>query len=649
MKAAIEVGYDDRVGTISPLLYGGGFEHLAGAVSLGLDAEMLEGRSFQEDDVNEDGVSDKWRPVGRDGRAVQYRLDGDNAFHGKHSQKIEVVAHEGGEAGIEQRGKYIEEGRTYIASLYLRQEGPGRDGSVRVCLTSGAKVCAEAVVDGVSSDWKKHTVSLTSDTTTAEASLQIVLAGRGALWVDQVSLVPEHSWRRHGTRPDIMEEIVDLGPTLIRWPGGWFAEAYRWKDGIGDPDRRPVTRKYHSSVRVKSNPSWEANSFGTDEFIRFCRDIGADPVLTVNSAYEEGVDLEERIAEAAEWVEYCNGAATSEFGALRAANGHPAPYGVRYWGIGNEPWKMDPEEYARKVVRFARRMKEKDPTIKVIAAGGNGYDRDWNQAVIETAGGHFDYLDVHYYCSRNDYFEAMAEPLNYAEFLEELSGAMPPSPSSGKAKVSVLEWNSNSTWIDASKLKEGLYAASFLNGLERLGDEVAHAIPWPLLRRVQPPGNHASDHGLVWYDNHRTYLSPTALAFRLYRRHYAAERLRCDVRCGSFDVPGRSDVPYLDAVATRDEAGAALILKVVNKDPANAIEASVVTKGAPAGGGRVDMQVSTLTGPGVDARNDLCEPETVKIVETTLHDAPDDFTYAFPPHSATVIRIPYGAPGETSA
>ncbi len=651
MKATIEVHYNEPVGSISPLLYGSGFEHLAGAVSLGLDAEMLEGRSFQEDDINEDGVSDKWRPRGRGEHTVQFSLDGDGAFHGDRSQRISVITSENVEWGVEQGGKYIRKGEKYHVSLYLRQEGLGRNGSVRVYFATGEEVCAEAVLDEVSSEWSRHVVSLVPNVTSAEASFVIALAGRGSLWIDQVSLMPDHTYRRHDTRADIVEAVVDLGPTLIRWPGGWFAEVYCWKDGVGNPDHRPITRKYHSTVRRKCNPSWEDNHFGTDEFIQFCRDIGAEPVLVVNSGYEEeGVNLDERIAEAADWVEYCNGPETSKFGAMRAANGHPPPYGVRYWEVGNEPWGMAPEAYAQRLIRFARPMKERDPTIEVIASGGNAYDRHWNETVIAVAGGHFDHLDLHYYFACDDYLAAMAEPLKYGEFIEDMSREISSAHPEGKrAGISILEWNSNSTWIDASKLKEGLYAASFLNMLERQGARVTQSGLWPLLRKVQPPGNHASDHSLVWYDNHRIFLTPTALAFQLYRRHFAPERLLCDVDCETFDVPDRSGVPYLDVVATRDEARSILILKVVNRNPANPIEASVITAGAPADPGRAEIRVSTLTGPDVNARNDLCNPAAVGIVDAALDAAANDFTYIFPPHSVTVMQIRYDSPNVASS
>ena len=270
-------------------MYGGGFEHVGGAVHLGLDAQMLDGRSFEEDDVDQDGVSDKWLQTGRGAHVPTFDRDGRNAFHARYSQKITIVAYASGERGIKQEGLSVAGGKNYTASLYLKRWGRGL---VSVCLATGEKVHAKATIENVASKWAKYTVSLTPDVSTTGAELRITLAGNGSLWVDQVSLIPEDTYKRHGARKDIMEKIGDLSPTIVRWPGGWFAEVYRWKRGIGDVDRRPLTRKYYSDARRKRNPSWESNSFGTDEFIQFCRDIGAVPLLTVNSAFDTQANVD---------------------------------------------------------------------------------------------------------------------------------------------------------------------------------------------------------------------------------------------------------------------------------------------------------------------------------------------------------------------
>jgi alpha-N-arabinofuranosidase len=641
-EAMIKVKWNVKVGNISPFLYGAGFEHLGGAVTLGLDAQMIKGGSFEEEDVNQDGVADAWNPEGWGGGTVRYSRDGKEPLHGQYAQRIELLSHSHGEMGIAQRGLGLVRHKQYIVSLFLRQKGMADKGQVKIYLRGKRKIYAEGAISGISSDWQQHTLPLMADTTTGNAEFLITMTGKGALWIDQVRLVPEDTFRGHGTRRDLMEKIMQLAPTCMRWPGGWFSEIYRWKEGIGEVDRRPWRKKYYSNARMKNNPSWESNRFGTDEYIQFCRDIGAAPLLTVNIGYEEGADLQDYLKEAGEWVEYCNGECTTAMGALRASHGSSEPYHVRFWEIGNEPWEMDPKDYARRFIRFAQIMREKDPGIKLIAAGGNGYDMRWNEKVIENAGPHMDYLDLHHYYCNEDYWETMAEPLKYGEFLDHLRNRIF-SAFSGKAvKGSILEWNSNNNWKDANQLKEGLFAASFFHVLERRGDWMEHSIPWPLLRRIQPSGNHVSDHGLLWYDNRKVYLSSTALAFQLYRKNYAPEQLLCEVNCETFDSQSRKKVPYLDAVATRDREGRNLIVKVINKCLDREIKTNIELDGFISGQNIEKIIVLTLSAASIHSKNSLDHPHEVKITEAVREEINKNGTYAFPRHSISVIRFILG-------
>jgi len=414
---------------------------------------------------------------------------------------------------------------------------------------------------------------------------------------------------------------------------------YRWKLGIGDVFRRPLLRKFYSDARRRRNPSWETNRFGTDEFIQFCRDIGAEPLITVNSAFAPDANEDQMIREAVEWIEYCNGRPDTKFGALRAANGHPEPYNVRCWGVGNEVWEMGAEAYARRFVRFARAMKAKDPRIKLFAVGGITPDRKWNRTLLRIAGEYVDYIDLHHYESDGDYLRSVAMPLQYGKLLDELRETIATLAPGRNIKVAVMEWNSNSNWQDGSKLKEGLFAAVWMNVLERHSDIVALAGAWPLLRRVQPPGNHVADHGLIWFDHYRSYLSPAGLAVQLYRENYAPERLACDVRCDTYDTDRYKDVPYLDVVATRDRAKNLLVLKVVNRHPSEPVEAWIELAGVVANGASSVVEVSTLTADSVWTSNRVDHPNDVRIARATRSVTLPRFLYRFPAHSATVLRL----------
>jgi len=204
--------------------------------------------------------------------------------------------------------------------------------------------------------------------------------------------------------------------------------------------------------------------------------------------------------------------------------------------------------------------------------------------------------------------------------------------------LAILEWNSNINLKDAGRLKEGLYAASFFNVLERQDGLVALSSPWPLLRRVQPLCNHISDHGLVRFDNRRVYLSPTALVFQLYRQHYGPERLSCNlINCPPFAAENGLEIPSLDVVATRNREEGCLFLKVVNKNPQKAIRSRILMEGLDTF--KLKGSVSILNGATLNTRNSINKPGSVKIETEEIESEGRHIFYCFPAHSITAIKM----------
>ena len=170
----------------------------------------------------------------------------------------------------------------------------------------------------------------------------------------------------NGMHKSVIESLRAIHPPVVRWPGGCFADTYHWMDGVGPVNMRPRRR----------NLWWggeETNEFGTDEFMMFCRSIGAEPYICLNVG---SGSLEEAIS----WLEYCNYSGDSRYALMRAENGHPKPYEVKFWGVGNENWgcggSFDPVYYAWEYRRFATYLKQADPSIKLVACGHT--TRDWN-------------------------------------------------------------------------------------------------------------------------------------------------------------------------------------------------------------------------------------------------------------------------------
>src|SRR5436190_9770504 len=197
-----------------------------------------------------------------------------------------------------------------------------------------------------------------------------------------------------GFRRDVLEAARPLRVPILRWPGGNFVSGYHWLDGVGPVNDRPR----------RSDLAWyaeESNRFGTNEFIEYCRVLGTEPYICVNMG--SGT-----MDEAQAWVEYCNGTGNTHWANLRRANGHPEPYGVKLWGLGNEmygAWQigaLDAEAYVKKARQFAAVMKLTDPSIELISCGQWGFG-DWDRIVVEGLARMVRYHSIHIYTGSPDF------------------------------------------------------------------------------------------------------------------------------------------------------------------------------------------------------------------------------------------------------
>ena len=210
----------------------------------------------------------------------------------------------------------------------------------------------------------------------------------GGIWVGPNSPIPNIE----GFRKDTVDALKDLGVPVLRWPGGCFADDYHWRDGIGPAARRPK----------RVNTTWggytEDNSFGTHEFIRFCRLIGSEPYFAANVGTGTPQDVRD-------WIEYCNYPAGSTLADERAANGSKEPFNVRYWGVGNELWgcggNFTPQAAASEFVHFATFARQFGPTrLFLVGCGPSGDDTNWTRGFMDTLGGHIGMMSgysMHYY------------------------------------------------------------------------------------------------------------------------------------------------------------------------------------------------------------------------------------------------------------
>ena len=569
-----------------------------------LKVTSLDGKQLYAglpDLLTQPSVAHRWELVG-EGRAY---LDTERALNSRFSQRL-VSA--GGEVGLQQTSLCVKAGETYRGSLWARGQAP--DG-ITVGLLDGKQCLATATLAKPTADWKELAFELRPARTAEDATFQIVIRGKAELWLDQVSLMPESWAQAGGFRPDLLQAIADLQPPVIRWPGGCFASAYRWKDGIGPQHKRV-------SYPIEMWDDRDTNSFGTDEYVAMCRKVGAEPLIVVNIGtpqWRQQGDEEQYAQDVLDWIEYCNGPADSKWGKVRAANGHLEPYHVKYWEIDNETWGMSPEAYAAAVCKIAPRMRQADPSIRLAACGSAGYGLDgtglpWNRVIIERCATLIDFLSIHHYENPGAYAEG---PRRYEEFFRK-TGELIRQSQNPNLKIDVSEWNAQSTdW------RTGLYAGGLLNAFERCGDVLGIGGPALFLRHVSAK---AWDNAFVNFDQRTWFPAPNYVVMKLWRQHYAPARIELSGDAGPLNVS-----------ASKTAEGKTLYVKAVNpgQEPV-AVELSL-----PTGFGVGGAELKVVAPGALDCRNTLEEPAAVRPVAGEVKVQGHVLRFALPALSAAVL------------
>ena len=453
----------------------------------------------------------------------------------------------------------------------------------------------------------------------------------GGIYEEGSSLSDERGFRK-----DVLEAVKNIKCPILRWPGGNFASNYHWEDGVGPKEKRPV----------RFDLAWgkeETNRFGTDEFIEYCRQVGAEPYICVNIGTGS-------LDEAIHWLEYCNSTGNTYYAKLRAKSGHPEPYRVKYWGIGNEiygEWQVghrSAKEYAKVLSEYARFMKVVDPSIKIIAVGAD--DPEWDLEVIKTARKYIDYISNHQYLGSDDYYDTVASVYWIEKRLKILRSviqiAQPLIKEEERVKIALDEWNvwyrgrSENDFEENYALKDGLFAAGVFITLHKLCRSVTMANLAQLVNVL----------GAIHTDKQNLYLTPIYRAFELFANHTGEIALDVFVNSETYDIEAKallgkrkfklSNVPYLDASATLSRSKNKLYIAAVNYHLEKDIECPISIEGFSP---KKEGKVYELNGPDVMAMNDFNNPEKIRIVDKAIKNISSRFSYVFPAHSATVIEL----------
>jgi alpha-N-arabinofuranosidase len=346
---------------ISKRLYGQFVEHIGGIVNTGIWAEMLDDRKFYlpvtakaaPQPQGRRAPMRRWTPIGPEESVV---MDASRAYTGDHSPQVKLSGAE--PRGVRQAGLAVKKGKAYTGRVVLAGDAGAK---VTVALVWGEKPEERQMVavKPLGKAYSKYPLRFVAQADSNDAKLEIAATGTGSFHIGAASLMPADNVE--GFRAEVIAALKQLQSGVYRWPGGNFVSAHEWREAIGDRDKRPPVM----------DPVWhtvQPNDVGTDEFLAMCRLLGVEPYITVNAGFGDAWS-------AAEYVEYTNGAATTRMGKLRAANGHPAPYGVKLWGVGNEMWGdwqmgvMPLDHFVVKHNLFVKAMRKVDPTIRFIAIG----------------------------------------------------------------------------------------------------------------------------------------------------------------------------------------------------------------------------------------------------------------------------------------
>jgi alpha-N-arabinofuranosidase len=461
------------------------------------------------------------------------------------------------------------------------------------------------------------------------------------VWVGTNSNVPNIG----GIRKDMVDYMRRINPPVIRWPGGCFADVYHWKDGIGAPDTRP--KRYGRWPDVA-----EPNQFGTHEFIRFCRLVGAEPCFAANVGTGTAQEFQE-------WMEYCNApTGLTTYADAREKNGSRNPLNVKYWGIGNEAWgcggAFTPEDYCTDYRKFTTLLPAYGQPIFLIASGPHNNDlqwtrrfftklmafvSDWGQSPINgwaphyyfgSAGGAVDFTE-------DQWYELIAKAVEMEKLINDQWEVLSEFDPEHKIKLVVDEWgawhpagtaiNKSHTLEQMSTLRDALIAAVTLDIFNRRCDKVAMSNVAQLVNNL---------HSLFLADGPNFVATPNFYVYEMYQVHQDATAVELDIHSPEAEyatAEGKHTLTLLHGSASLK--GRRLYVSITNVSVANSVAATIDFGGSTISGGTQTL----LTHRDIHAHNTFEHPKEVVSSSSPFKVSGSGFKHVFPPASVTVLEF----------
>jgi alpha-N-arabinofuranosidase len=621
----VDIGHPS--GKVSQRLYGLMTEEINHSYDGGLYAELIRNRAFLDDA----DMPVHWSVVKDGGSDAVIGLDGTNSYNDKLTTSLRLTVdkvtreHPAGLANSGYWGIPVRDNTRYRASLLVRSD-PAFPGPVTVSIVSedGKVVYASGWISGLSQTWRRFEVTLKTGQVrpTTNARFQITLDQPGTIWLGLVSLFPP-TWnnRPNGLRRDLMQLLVDMKPKFLRFPGGNYLEGdaietrFDWKKTIGPLEERhghPCPWGYRSS-----------DGMGLLEFLEWCEDMKADPVLAVYAGYSlrgmhvtPGPDLQPYVQEALDEIEYVTGDTRTAWGARRAKDGHPKPFKLTYIEIGNEDWFDRSGSYDARFAQFHDAIKTHYPQLKTISTIANDQPERLRLHSRKP-----DMLDEHYYRSAEEFLSMSPNyALKYNRSGPEIFVGEWAAHEDGKIKP----WDAAARQQPPTpSMKAALGDAAFMAAMERNSDLILMQCYAPLLVNV----NHGARQwrpDLIGYDALSAYGSPSYYAIQMFSRNLGDEIL-----------PVASTETAVQGAATRERKTGEIFIKLVNPQPrSESLQVELKGVGSLASKG----SVITLAAAPEDT-NSIEHPRNVVPATTKLADLRPVFNYTLPPNSIVVLKL----------
>lgn len=543
--------------------------------------------------------------------------------------------------------------REYELALWVRS--PDINMLTVAIFGPGDDICAKASVSPVSAEWHRFDVrlQLPESLPNDKACKFAVTADKaGQFVIDRVLLYPADHVSR--ADPDVIGFLKESRLPILRWPGGNFVSGYHWRDGVGPIEQRPTLPNYAWGQQ-------ENNFFGTDEFIAFCRAVGCEPMICVNG----GNGTPE---EAAQWIEYCNGSADTPMGKLRAANGHPKPYNVRHWEVGNELWGKwqyhwtTAEGYVDRYRQFVKAMREADPAIKIYACGAPVlWGKHWNDTLIAGAADMLQITTDHPLIGGDvapeaDPLDVFRDFMAVPEVLEQRWAALRDDMGNGgiddpRLAITELQMFAHLGQPSSSDTPRRLTHGNLVNPsthAEALYDVLIYHTAVRLAPFVEMVTQSATvNHGGgLRKSQERVFANPCHYAQSMFAALAEAIPVRTELICSTEQAPlvlpdlrnATKQWTYktLDTLAARASDGS-LLLSIVHKGVNGPVTLEITLEDfEPAG----KMEVRTLAAEVPWATNTLEAPEVITPVTSTRELGDRKLSLVLQPYSYTLVRIP---------